>query len=82
MQTWVLVVIMFSSLSGKPVPGPAGVTSVAGYVSAEACEAAGAALVPQDATVGVMQDAKRPLGEPDRYFVQIEPRCIPGPPAK
>lgn len=82
MQSWVLVLIIFSSLEGKPVPGPAGITSVAGYVSAEACEAAGAHLMQKDAGIRLMKDAKRPLGEPDRFLVQIEPRCIPGPPVK
>jgi hypothetical protein len=82
MQTWVLIVIVYSALSGKPVLGPSGVTSVTGYVSAEACEAAGAALIQNDASARVDQDAKRPLGEPDRYLVQIEPRCIPGPASK
>jgi hypothetical protein len=55
------------------------VTSITGYVSAEACEAAGAALSREDARARSHQDAKRPPGEPDRYFVQIAPRCILGP---
>src|SRR5712671_5925608 len=82
MQTWVLVVIVYSALSGKPVLGPSGITSITGYTSAEACEAAAAALIQKDASDWVDQDAKRPPGEPDRFFVQIKPRCIPGPPAK
>jgi hypothetical protein len=82
MQTWVLVVIVYSALSGKPVLGPSGITSIAGYTSAEACEAAGAALIQKDASDWVDQDFKRPLGEPDRFFVQIKPRCIPGPATK
>jgi hypothetical protein len=77
-----LVVVVSSVLSGKPVVGPSGVTSITGYVSAEACEAAGAALIQNDASARLDQDAKRPLGEPDRYFVQIEPPCIPGPATK
>lgn len=80
MQTWVLVVIVYSALSGNPVLGPSGVTSITGYVSAEACKAAGTALIQNDASARIDQDIKRPQqGEPDRYFVQIEPRCIPGP---
>ena len=76
------MVVVSSVLSGKPVVGPSGVTSITGYVSAEACEAAGAALMHKDASARFDQDAKRPLGESDRYFVQIEPRCIPGPATK
>jgi hypothetical protein len=82
MQTWVLVVVVYSALSGKPMLGPSGITSIAGYTSAEACEAAGAALIQKDASARLAEDAKRPLGELDRYFVQIEPRCIPGPATK
>jgi hypothetical protein len=62
MQTWVLVVIVFSDLSGKPVPGgPAGITSVPGYVSVEACEAAGADLIQKEATVSVMRVELMPV---------------------
>jgi hypothetical protein len=53
-----------------------------GLHSAEACKAAGAALIQKDASDWVDQDMKRPQGEPDRFYVQIKPRCIPGPAVK
>jgi hypothetical protein len=81
MQTWVLVVTVFSALAGKPVPGgPAGITSIPGYVSIEACQAAGADLIQKEAAASMTRDAKRPLGE--RYFAQVQPYCIPGPVVK
>jgi hypothetical protein len=79
MPTWVLIVIVSSSLSGKPVLGPAGVTSVTGYISAEACDAAGAAIKQKDAMLRLMQMARRQLDEPERLSVEIDPHCIPGP---
>jgi hypothetical protein len=79
MQTWVLVVIVYSALSGKPVLGPSGITSIAGYTSVEDCEAAGAALIKQDASDQINEGLTRTPGEADRFFVQITTRCIPGP---
>ena len=83
MQSWVLVVIVFSTLAGKPVSGgPAGITSIPGYVSIEACEAAGADLIQKEAAGSMARDAKRPLGEQDRYYAQVQPYCIAGPAVK
>jgi hypothetical protein len=79
MPTWVLILIVSSTLAGKPVLGPAGATAVPGYTSVQSCEEAAQELIQKDATDGLMKDAQRPVGEPDRYFVQIDYRCIPGP---
>ncbi len=82
MQTWVLVLIVSSTLSGKPALGPSGISSVPGYISAKTCEDAGAELKQKDAVQRLSRDAEKSLSGPERNFVQIEFHCIPGPPLK
>jgi hypothetical protein len=79
MPTWVLVLIISSNLSGKPVLGPVGVTSIPGYISVQSCEEAAKTLIQKDAVDRLNRNGLRAVGEPDHYFVQTDYRCVPGP---
>jgi hypothetical protein len=69
MQTWVLVLIVMGGPGLGPFP-PAGITTVAGYKTADDCKAAGNFMRMTD-SIARAADYK--------WFVNIEVRCIPGP---